>query len=98
NTAVTKEIDDDDADGDELLAININHNTFRNATPSEDSHKLIAMETVQVFDTASVVVNNNLFYNTGAAVLNCSMLPNSTNTSRWMVKQKYAIPFTSVLI
>ncbi|MBO5916082.1 MAG: DUF4957 domain-containing protein [Bacteroidales bacterium] len=69
NTTVTKEIDDDDADGDELLAININHNTFRNATPSEDSHKLIAMETVQVFDTASVVVNNNLFYNTGAAVV-----------------------------
>ena len=69
NTTVTKEIDADDADGDELLAININHNTFRNATPSEDSHKLIAMETVQVFDTASVVVNNNLFYNTGAAVV-----------------------------
>lgn len=69
NTSVTKEIDADDADGDELLAININHNTFRNATPSEDSHKLIAMETVQVFDTASVVVNNNLFYNTGAAVV-----------------------------
>lgn len=75
-TVATKEIDDDDEDNDQILSVNISNNTFRNKERSE-SISLIDMPEAQQFDSAAVVVNNNLFYNAGSAMMHLYTAPDS---------------------
>ncbi len=58
------EFDTNDEDGDEVLSIEIANNTFRNKTAAA-AMPLVVLPEKQLFDSVAVVVNNNLFYNTG---------------------------------
>ena len=75
-TVATKEVDDTEDDGDELMSVNISNNTFRNKERSE-AISLIDMPEAQQFDSVAVIVNNNLFYNAGSAMMHLYTAPDS---------------------